>query len=62
MTNTVVPQFGYGGQDVAKAMTDDRAGIIITTIARFSLRFKPATAGFFIENFHTNDFLYPAAE
>lgn len=53
MTNTVAPQSGYGGQDVAKAMTVDRTGIIIITIARFSLRFKPASAGFFIEKIHT---------
>lgn len=43
----VAHQFGYGGRDVAKAMTDDRAGITIITIAWFSLRLKPAFAGFF---------------
>ena len=51
MTITVAHQFGYGGQDVAKAMTDDRAGKIIIRIAWFSLRLKPASAGFFTGNF-----------
>jgi hypothetical protein len=53
LTKTESPQFGYGGQDVARAMTDDRAGIITITIAWFSLRFKPASAGFFIEKINT---------
>ena len=52
MTITVAHQFGYGGQDVAKAMTDDRAGKIIIRIAWFSLRLKPASAGFFYWKLH----------